>query len=365
MYALLSSAYYFGFSLSLFETRFYPIWLTLIFLYLAVRTVEKPEKLLRIFAFIFVSVTCALGIFILIHATATLSREPKALDRMLGCFRVGRLCGIGLSNHLGFQCMVAAMLSLYGWIKGTKKWRIFYAIAMILLWVLIGMTNSRTVILSFSGAITIWIFMVIRNKYSWVLALTAALVGMVLALSFFLPSILYRNGTELYAKVVGNQEMIAQAQGVGGRDITDVETVTDRKLAWKSVLESGFRNPTRFLLGISVSAREGVNDVYEGRHDLALAHAHNGFLEFFRKLGFAGLVFLVALFWFWGRNVVRILFDKKEDAGRRFLMSCVIGTLVMALVEPGPFQFLGMFAIPIMFFIGCGYGMRGEGNEKE
>ena len=94
----------------------------------------------------------------------TLREAIPESDRVFGCFRVGRLCGMANANTMAFYCMAALMLSVFGCIKGTRAEKIFHGIACAVMWFLLGLNNSRTVNYALALTAAGLVFALIRRR---------------------------------------------------------------------------------------------------------------------------------------------------------------------------------------------------------
>ena len=375
LYVFITTWAFYGFSKSLFAIRFYYVWLTLFFGYFAVRQVERPYDLIRAFSFTNVSVICVYGVSIAAHATMTLKDAVPEADRLLGCFREGRLCGMTNANTMAFHCMTAMMFSIFGIIKGSRIEKIFYGVAGVVLWFLLGLNNSRTANYALALTVAAFAFAALRKyfvkKGSKKLAgfIKSAAAGVAAALCVVLllmvPTPLYRAGVTAAAKITGDQQTLDNVALVYEREITDVDTLNDRQLIWKRSVELIFKNPRRMLFGISMRSSERLYGAYEGRHDIVMPFAHTMLLEVFRRFGLIGLIAWIVMLCIWGGRAVRKFFDTSQDIGVLYLMSTAAGVLLTSITEMGPFAFTTAMAAPYIFFLSCGMAMRNDENEKD
>lgn len=374
LYAFLVTYFYYGFSFKLISTTFYFLWMNLLFLFFAFRVVERPDDLLRPFSFTYVTTILLLECIIFIHATMSLNEVVPGSDRLWGCFRVGRLCGLTNANTMSFHAMTAAMLALIQWIRNGKKSKLFYGIVIAFQWFLMGMTNCRTSIMALTFSVVIFSFALLRRHFlrkgkgnAWGIRMSLFIsltVAILLFGSFLLPTLVYRGGITAFAKVSGNQQLMDNVDLVYERSITDTDTLEDRKLIWKRSKELIFKNPRRTMFGISVRSTEDVNGAYEGRHDIPMKFAHNGFLEIFRRFGLLGLCAWLILTYLWGSRAIEVCQDAKSESHVVFLMTAGAGVLLTGMTELGPFPFYLVTAVPLPFFVCCGWCMRGGEDEK-
>ena len=373
-FAFFSSWIIYGFSIQLFFCTFYFTWLSLFMVYLAVKMVKNPDALMRWVSLVFVMASAIATGSVVVRATVSLKAVIPGNERIWGCFKVGRLCGFGNANVFSMHCMTAFLFSLLGWLKWKGKIRILFGAALIWNWFCLGLANTRTSILAATFSIGVWCFGKMHARLAKekvqgrlgkeVLAiLLATLVSIMLLPTFWAPAFLYKGAVKMIAGITKDRQMVVSLERVYSRDAGDLETLTDRVKIWRKSLETSTSNGRRFWIGISVKSKEQVNGVYDGRHDITTFFSHNMFLEVFRRLGILGLGLWILLIFTWAVKAIKTLFDPNEDSGSIFLMAAGAGTLLTGITEYGPFPIHSMLAIPLLFFLCCGYCMR-EKNEK-
>ena len=379
LYSLLTFAFFSswsicGFSFQLFFSAFYFTWLSLIWVYLAMKTIKNPDALMRWVSLVFVMASAIATGSVVVRATVSLKAVIPGNDRIFGCFKVGRLCGFGNANIFSMHCMTAFLFSLLGLIKWKGKIRILFGAALIWNWFCLGLANTRTCILATAFTIGVWCFGCMHARLAkekvqgragkeLSAILLAALVAIMLLPTFLAPAFLYKGAVKMIAGAVKERQMVVSLERVYSRDAGDLETLTDRTKIWRKSLETSISNERRFWIGTSVKSNEQVNGVYEGRHDIVASFSHNMFLEVLRRLGVIGLGLWILLIVTWGEKAIKTLLDPQEDSGSLFLMAMGAGTLLTGITECGPFPIHLMIAIPLPFFLCCGYCMR-EKNEK-
>ena len=374
-YAFLTTWSYYGLTKNLFAARFYYIWLTLIFGFFAVRAAQKPYGIIMAFSFTYVLTVCVFGVSILVRATMTLREAIPDSDRIFGCFRVGRLCGMANANTMAFYCMACLMLSVPGCIKGTRMEKIFYGIACAVMWFLLGLNNSRTVNYALALTAAGLVFALIRRraekketkKAVKLAKAAAAACAAALCVVFLMmaPTPIYKSCVSAAAKLSNDRQLQENIDLVYERSITDTNTLTDRSLIWKRSVELIFKDPRRTLFGVSIKSPEIVYGSYEGRHDITMPFAHTMLLEVFRRFGLIGLLAWIWLLCIWGKNALKKYFDTAADIGTVYMMSAAAGILLTGITEMGPFILYSAMGAPYVFFFSCGLAMRNDENEKD
>lgn len=350
-----SALYNYGFSAAYFETRFFFVWAFLLCGYFCVQTVRAPERFLLLCTrsgaagFAIVNACC------LLHATLSLTSPVPGRNTVLGCFELGRLCALGNANLMGFSCCALVLLSIYGALREKGKRRLFYAPGALLGWFNLGLTNFRAGMLCVSLAVGLLVFSLLYRRSVHCLAAVAAAVlaaGGMLA-SLYLPLHLYRGVLRAFPA-----HFFLTEHSFLPRALSDSATLGDRNLIARTVLREIFRSPRRFWLGISSVSETAIRGVYPGHHEILIAHAHNTYLEIFRRFGVFALALLLWLLVLWCRCGLRLFFDKKASGAAAFLMAIACVTLVMGLVEQMPFPIGGAHSLSIPFFLICGYAAR-------
>lgn len=285
-----------------------------------------------------------------------------------GCFRMGRLCGFGNANILGFACVALILLSAFCFLDFRKTaGKCLFVLPFALGCFCLGMTNCRTGIVGISaafGASAFAFFMKKAGKLRLAVriplgVLTMTLITFTVSQLFYLPTAIFQGVMRLYGQKTENAFLLRNLNDLVTRRISENDgTVADRVITWKTVIKYSLANGRRALFGNSPITAEHVFGITPGRHDALVPHAHNTFLEVLRRSGFPGLVFLTAETAIWCVTGARRFFDGKERFSVRFLMSSAAVILLMGIVEQVPFAFASTHFLDFPFFIICGYCMN-------
>ena len=117
-------------------------------------------------------------------------------------------------------------------------------------------------------------------------------------------------------------------------------------------------NPRRTFFGVSILSTEAVNGAYEGRHDIPMNMAHNTFLELWRRCGLIGMTIMIAFLVRCLKKACRIYFDTEQSRTALYMVSVTAGLLLAGMTELGPIPYFYVNAVPLMFFMACGYCMK-------
>jgi hypothetical protein len=367
VYAFLSSAFVYGLTIHFFVSRFFCVWAVLFAAYCVILVVPEPKKLFFCYTLFSALSLSAMCLLVLTHASRSLLMRYPAQDLARGCFRVGRLCGLGNANYFGFACFSLLTVSLFGLLHSSARVRFLYLFAAGTGWFCLGLANCRTAIVGFSFALALFSFVTLRKSaarfrsrplFLFVLAVLPLLVLIISLFSFYLPLPLYRLVMSLLNRSAGNPHLENNLTALVSRDlIADGDTFSDRVLIWTNCLRSCFKNSRRALLGITRLSRDAIGAVYAGRHDIQTPHAHNACLELLRRYGLIGLAILLPLFFLWCREGIRRLFSD-EPQGICFFLCCAAGMLLMSVSEPVPLAYDAPCYLDIPFLLACGYCVR-------
>ncbi|MBO4862345.1 MAG: O-antigen ligase family protein [Firmicutes bacterium] len=366
--AVVSAALNYGFSSAVFVSRPYVVWAVVFSLFFAIRVAPEPDRLFSLFASASVLGLSILCLFVLIHATASLSYETTDRDLAFGCFQLGRLCGLTNANIFAFSCTALCLLSIYSFLRATGRGRIIWVLSGIIGWITLGLTNCRTGILCVSFCIGLLVFSAMlrsaEGKRGRLLRiLTAAALGIlavvICTLSMYLPTIIYRAVLSLYCSLTGRAQLLAKLSDLASRDIIDdTGTVSDRFITWRRALEDIGKTPLRTWFGISLMNTDGIGGVTAGHHEAYIPHAHNTYLEMLRRFGIIGFALLAASAVRWCAAGMRCLFGPDGRIPARCLAAAAAGILLMGLMEPVPFPYTTVCSLSLPFFAICGYFMN-------
>ncbi len=366
--AWVSAALNFGLSSFSLVSLGYVVWAVLLSLYYALRVTSEPDRIIDLYATFSILGLLVQCLFILIHATASLFSEVPVHDIVLGCYQLGRLCGLGDANTFGFSCTALCLLSVYAFLRAVGRRRLIWVLSGLVGWFTLGLTNCRTAIIGVSFCVGLLVFSArlygaAGKERSLSRVLTAAALGVsagVLCTRFlYLPTILYRAGLMLIASLAHASHLSAnlsdlQTRGIFGR----VGTLRDRFIIWRRVLEDVRKTPLRTWLGVSIRNEDGVGGVYAGHHEIFTPHAHSTYLEMLRRYGVIGFALLIASVLRWCAAGWRCLSGTDRRVPERCLAASAAGILLMGLVEQVPFPCSPLCSLSLPFFVICGYFMN-------
>ncbi len=366
----ISTIFSLGLSADFFTSRFFCAFMIFLGLYFIIQIVPDPIKVFKYFSEIYTLGMSLMCLYVLAHASRFLLSEEPWVDLAKGCIKNGRLCGLNNANSMGIASASMIIVAIYGLLVSEKKIRCFYVLASFLGWFCLGLTGCRTGTIGICFVAGIYSFVLlykkldrIRIRYRWgrilALMLISITIMVVVLKSFLLPTYIYRIVMIAIARITGRCWAIPAISGLAVRKIVDDDgTLSDRTLIWSSCIRQCTRTLRRFLLGISPLSRESVCNIYNGRHDIKAPHAHNMYLELFRKHGLLGFATWMMLITSWCIAGIRTLFSKNERESLKYLCIGAAAILLMGMAEPVPF-FPSLWCYSgIPFFMICGYCIR-------
>ena len=369
--ALVSAAFNFGLSLSILTPRFFIVWAVLLSLYFALRVAPDPDRLIGLFAAASVPGLSLLCLLVLFRATGSLFSEIPGHDLSLGCFQLGRLCGLNNANIFAFSCTALLLLSAYAFLRAAGGRRMLYALSGFVGWFTLGLTNCRTGILGVSFCVGLLVLSTLRagrgRLRAWLpaAALGAGAAALCMA-SLYLPPILYRGGLTLFGRLAHRPYLLNNLAALQPRGMTGGDgTASDRLLIWRRVLEDVGKTPLRTWFGVSHLNDDAIGGVYAGHHEISTPHAHNTYLEMLRRFGVVGFVLLMASVARWCAAGLRCLRSPSERIPARCLAAAAAGILLMGLPEQVPFPFSTTCSLSLPFFAICGYFMNHRRRSHE
>lgn len=346
-------------------SRFFSFWMICLSMYYVIQNYSDSKRYLEIFFFFAALIMCFISFYVVIHASSSIIRGVINQDEMKGCFSGGRLFAIGNANTMGVASAGHILISLAGLLNNPKKnkaLRIFYIFSTFVGWIVLGLTGCRTGRIGLAAALSIFAFVMIRERMAGKGALFAGLISLVIFMailvSFVLPGLIYK-GVMMAIGYLFSIDNLKGFKDIKIHKILDDDgTMSGRTEIWLEVLRTSTKNAKRFFFGISPLGTEQIHDVYAGHHEIKTIHAHNTYLEIFRKHGFLGFAALMAFVTGWFVNSIKLLFSKTKDSYTIFVMLITFAVLLMGIAEPLPFVSAYECFIVLPFFMSCGYCIK-------
>lgn len=257
---------------------------------------------------------------------------------------------------------------------GTDRvWKkILLAVAVVLQFVAMALTNCRTTLLmtcAFLGGIVFFLL----YKGGWkriVLGLVAALV--VMAVSFQITSVIFElhndrleadiveqlqeveNPEELDQNFVVDEEtgeiQIVAANGQGSLS-SDLKTLNGRTGIWKAVLCAIRDNKSIALWGT-----EYVGLAISPYNAFDVVHAHNSWMEVLMRLGIPGLLTALVFTWIAVRSAWVLVWNRNVEIWKKVIAMMTMCVMVAGFLEPYLFiTNVYYHVIDFVFFFCTGY----------
>ena len=340
-------------------SRFFSFWMMSLSMCFAVQTISDGKKAIVSFFFFSSLVLCAVSIYVIFHASGPLLNNVINEDVLKGCFSKGRLYAFGNANVLGVISAGHMLLSVAGLVENGKRNRvlqIFYLISLFIGWMTLGLTGCRAGRIAVAMAVSMFSFVLIRGKLEkdkkrLLFEIVMAVIVFAIVLStFFLPGVIYK-------AVMGLIGLEIDDMGLH-KILDDDGTFSGRTDIWFYSIKSSLKNARRFFFGISPISAEQLYGIYAGHHEIKVVHAHNSYIELFRKHGILGFVPMIALTIAWFVNSLKIFALKEKDNLDIFIAFMVMAVMVMGMTETLPLISSYDCYTSLLFFICCGYCMR-------
>lgn len=283
---------------------------------------------------------------------------------MLSGYHWGRLWGIYTDPNYGavFYAVCVWIAGYYFW-KVKKWWRYSYLVSIVLSFLYIGFSDSRTGKIMLCAGIGM--FLVLdqmsrkKEKRNWRAVLAGGGIALVMVLIFFagigqLQSIFYQKQTADMQTVqtIQKEEKVQPKQTIQSEREQNLESdLSNGRLAlWKSGLEIWKTSPV-YGTGYSTVvdyAKEQVKGTYIIQNSQGDYHnLHNQLINVLVYQGSIGVVILVLTFGYFVRYLWKG-FGKTEHRSYELLLLCGIGMICIAMIfllegfytnSPGAFLF--------------------------
>ncbi len=310
-------------------------------------------------------ITSVLYVSFLINAITTLFSPSIDSSMKYGVFRLGRLHAFGNANILGIYAATSVLEAFWLFVFFAKsKFRFRHIICVLcsllgmLSFLMLGLCRSRGSILAVAAGVGAMVFILIKSGKAFVKPFLAACLGAVLSIALCLG---LQKSFDL-AVVSSVSEKNAKAEMLD--EVTPVsldyalDTLSDRTLIWSATIRMLDEEPMRWITGITAANvhPNQIYDVYEGRPELTIHHAHSGYMEVLLEYGLPGACFLLIVLIEIITACFRLVFSTdwapKEE---NLVIGFIAATLVLGFVEVLPFPYSGAYILAFLFFIcsGC------------
>lgn len=340
-------------------SRFFSFWMICLSMYYVVQAVSDGKRAVLSFFFFSSLVLCFVSIYAIIHASVPVLNNVINEDVNKGCFSGGRLYAFGNANVIGVISaghMLISIAGLLGQGKKSRALRLFYFISVFIGWMTLGLTGCRTGRIAVSLAVSILSFVLIRSRFGrekkmlLLEILLPVLVFVMVVLTFVLPGVIYKAFMHLAGAGIDDLKL--------HKILDDDGTFSGRTEIWLFSIKSSFKNARRFFFGIGPLSDEKLNGVYPGYHEIKVVHAHNSYIELFRKHGILGCMPVIALIIAWFVNCLKIFALKEKDNLDIFVAFTAMAVLLMGMTETLPLISSYHCHASLLFFLCCGYCMK-------
>ena len=369
-FSWISTIFGLGLSGDFFTSRFFGAWMIFLGLYFAIQIAPDPIKAFTYFSIIYTFCMSLVCLYVLAHACKFLLSENPWVDLAKGCIKNGRLCGLSNANSMGLACASLIIVAIFGFLNSGKKTKWFFILGALLGWFCLGLTGCRggAIGIAFTAGLFTYIRLYkkddlfrISNGFLRIVAVVILSIAVFVAVlkSFLLPIYIYKILMTGIAIVSGRSCAFPVISRLAAMEIEEDDgTMSGRTLIWYSCIRQCTKTLRRFILGISPLSREKICNIYDGRHDIAVYHAHNIYLELLRKHGLLGFSTWMVLVISWCVSGIKTLFSEKTSVPMKYLCIGAAAILLMGMAEPVPFSTSLWCYTGIPFFMICGYCTR-------
>ena len=311
---------------------------------------DSVMKLMEILFHVFCSVLTVCMIYILYMMC-----KPEWIHlpggRTIYMRKTFRLCISCNSNTTGAISEVIFMMCLYMMIVKKGILRYLYTIAMLVHYLIVVLSNSRTCIyatgISIAAIVGKLCFDAVKNRVFWQKILVSVILSVVTAIVII----------ELRRLVFYIYESISHLSkyyGVSKTGARETEmTFSGRVDIWIASVKSVFQNATHFFFGVTPVRVTDEVSIWTTNHlDM---YTHNEFLEISVAYGVPGLLLYLTWLVMIARSCFRVVNGKIRNMNKGLIiLSGMILMLVLANLMEATLLFYQFTIIEGMFFLACG-----------
>lgn len=222
----------------------------------------------------------------------------------------------GHENLLSSLLFLFIPFCLYGYLKGTKKWKTISVLTLILILGLIFLVGTRAVIFALTGGLAFFVFIkfLIRLRFS----VRLFVVGGFILTFFVVIGVLVGQKSQLLDHAVSR---------------TEASSLSERVLLWKKTGQLIYENP---VFGVGSGnwqynySKFSVADIDKALfYNIFFKRPHNDFLWVFSENGLIGFMLILIMIGLLGWQALRHIFKTHNQLSLIFLAS-LVGLFIIA-----------------------------------
>ena len=315
----------------------------------------------------------------IVSATNKLLNPQYEVHKNFGSFVSGRLSTFGSPNTAGPAAAVLILITIL-LIYRTRDFKyrivtnILFSLYILIGWIELGLCRSRGSIVAAAAGIGVFFFIVVYDKHKetavkgfFLGVLVCTVVTIASAAILLVPKPVYDKSAVSYVKATNPEDAERVEEELDCYGITyALDNLTDRTNIWSATIKMLSEKPSRWITGVMPQRvwEVPILDVYEGRPEIPVTTAHNGYLEQLFMYGIPGAAILAVLLIIWVGCAFKAVFSNVVTTKDKIPAVLMVAALINAMVEAFLFPFRTIYPISFFFFMseGC---LEGAAVEKE
>lgn len=305
----------------------------------------------------------------IVSATNKLLNPQYEVHKNFGSFVSGRLSTFGSPNTAGPAAAILILITIL-LIYRTREFKyriitnILFSLFIVIGWIELGLCRSRGSIVAAAIGIGVFFFILVYDKHKdarlkgFFLGLVVCMAVTVASAAVLLvPKPVYDKIAVSCVKATNPEEAVRVEEELDCYGITyALDNLTDRTNIWSATLKMLSEKPSRWITGVMPQRvwEVPILDVYEGRPEIPVTTAHNGYLEQLFMYGIPGAAILAILLVIWVGCAFKAVFSNDVATRDKILSVLMAATLVNAMVEAFLFPFRTIYPISFFFFMSKG-----------
>ena len=283
---------------------------------------------------------------------------PWVGGAMWGITWNGRLCvGYAYPSTAGSALSISCVISLIALIVEKKKpIRLFYSFSLLIMMLVLGLTDARTSVISFSVGVGFVAFSLVLWKHYhrteennriitekrkiriWAGAAACLLIATCLTMIISFQTVPLFNavktrGSVILAEAKAEEETTEEKQMVASRGLTGNDTLSGRGELWKSVIRYLVNKPERLVFGVSVYNPTDEINRDMGWTEVPFAHCHNMPLQILLESGVIGFALVVLFGIHTAKNGYKMMRNPRVSLWMYLIPAAMVSILTGDLAE--------------------------------
>lgn len=260
------------------------------------------------------------------------------------------------------------LFSIYAICVKKNRWlRAFFGVSIILHFVGLAHTQSRTCLIAFSAAMGVLVFrgicvLLAKRRWRMIAGAAACLLTVLVVLNgmnWIYETDVRMAKARLSGEEVSEESVVTRAEQRGQFDVYS----SGRGDIWPPAVKYMMDHPENLILGMGQgNVMKEIGEEYS--QVLKYAHLHNSFLSCLVRCGLPFLICVLGFLCTLVRPAWRMLMQPGSEENRGMFMIPVFVIMMLLMAVPEEMLFIKAVYSNLLFYLMCGYVLRFKHMEK-